>query len=83
MARMTATQKAGLAVLVLSPVVGLAGTAWSIYSSFAALESAENAGIGSVGDEIGKAVVFTVGGLVGSAIGLMLIILGRSKANRV
>ncbi len=80
---MNAMQKAGLAILVLSPVVGLAGTAWSIYSSFSALESAENAGIGAVGDEIGKAILFTVGGLVGSVIGLLLIIRGRSKANRV
>jgi biopolymer transport protein ExbB/TolQ len=80
---MTAMQKAGLAVLVLSPVVGLAGTAWSIYSSFGALEAAENAGIGAVGDQIGNAVLFTVGGLVGTAIGLLLIILGRSKADRV
>lgn len=83
MARITAMQKAGFAVLVLSPVGGLVGTAWSVYSTFGALEAAENAGIGPVGDQIGNAMLFTVGGLVGSAIGLLLIILGRSKADRV
>lgn len=83
MARMTAMQKVGLAVFALSPVVGLAGTAWSIYSAFGALEVAENTGIGAVGDQIGNALLFTVGGLVGSFIGLLLIILGRSKADRV
>lgn len=79
---MTAMQKVGIAVLVLSPIVGLAGTAWSIYSSFGALEAAENSGIGPVGDQIGNAMLFTVGGLVGSAIGLLLIILGRTKTDR-
>lgn len=80
MARMTAMQKAGLAVLLLSPVVGLAGTAWSIYSSFSALESAENAGIGRVGDEIRNALLYTLGGLIGSVVGMLMVWFGRSKS---
>jgi len=47
------------------------------------LEAAENAGIGPVGDSLRNAMLFTVGGLFGSAIRLLLIILGRSKADRV
>jgi len=81
MAGITTKQKIGIAVLTLSFVVGLAGTAWSIYSSFRALGMAENAGIGAVGNEIGRALLFSVGGLIGSVIGLLVIIFGRSKAD--
>jgi len=83
MATMTAMQKIGVAVLVGSSVGGLAGTGWSIYSTFSALAAVENAGIGSIGGLLGNAILFTVAGLVGSTIGLLLIILGRSKVDPV
>jgi biopolymer transport protein ExbB/TolQ len=79
MAKLTTLQKLGIAVLVLSPIVGILGTAVSIYLSFSALEIAENSGIGAVGNQIGKALLFTVGGLIGCLVGLVLFIVGRSK----
>ena len=83
MATMTAMQKIGVAVLVGSWVGGLAGTVWSIYSTFRSLAAVENAGIGSIGGLVGNAILFTVAGLVGSTIGFLLIILGRSKVDPV
>jgi biopolymer transport protein ExbB/TolQ len=77
MTRTTTLQKLGIAILVLSIVVGLIGTIWSIYLSFAAVETAESMGIGAVGDWVRYAVFFTAGGLIGAGIGLALFILGR------
>jgi len=80
MARLSNLQQLGIAVLVLSPIIGILGTAVSIYLSFSALGVAENSGIGAVGNEIGKALLFTVGGLIGGLVGLVLFIVGRSKS---
>ena len=71
--------KAGIVILVLSFLGGAVGTAWSIYSSFKAVDVAENAGIGAVGDQIQNALLWSVGGLVGMIIGAALIVLGRPK----
>ena len=79
MAKLTTLQKLGIALIVVSPVVGLLGTVTSIYLSFSALAVAENSGIGAVGSEMTNALLFTVGGLVGSLIGLVMLIVGRPK----
>jgi len=79
MAKITNLQKLGITVLVLSPVIGLLGTVASIYLSFSALQTSENAGIGSVGSLLGNAILFTAGGLIGTIAGLILVIFGRSK----
>ncbi|PYT01324.1 MAG: hypothetical protein DMF63_00285 [Acidobacteria bacterium] len=79
MAKITTLQKIGIALLVLSPLIGITGAAASIYQSFSALEAAENAGIGSVGGLLANALVFTAGGLVGCFVGLVLFIVGRAK----
>ena len=76
---MTKRQNVGLAVIVLSILIGAVGTAWSIYSSFAALDAAEFAGIGPVGDWIRNALVFSIGGFVGMLIGTLLLIFGRTQ----
>ena len=77
---LTKTQKTGLIIIVASLVVGLVGTVWNIYGSFDALATAENAGIGAVGDSIRNALFFTAGGLVGMIVGGFLLIFGRSKS---
>ena len=79
MAKITKLQKFGITVLVLSPVIGLLGTVASIYLSFSALDVAENSGIGAVGDHIRNALLFTVGGIIGCLIGLVLFFVGRAK----
>jgi len=79
MAKITTLQKLGIAVLVVSPVVGLLGAVISVYSSFAALHGAKNSGIGAVGDHIRNALLFTVGGIIGCLIGLVLFFVGRAK----
>ncbi len=79
MAELTTLQKLGMGLIALSPLVGLVGTAVYIYLSFAAMETAENAGIGAVGEHIRNALLFSAGGIIGSTIGLVLFILGRSK----
>ena len=79
MAKITTLQKLGIAVLVVSPVVGLLGAVISVYSSFVALHRAENSGIGAVGNEIAHAMLFLIGGVIGCVVGLVLFIMGRSK----
>jgi len=79
MAKLTTLQKFGIALLVVSPLVGFLGTVASILLSFSALETAENSGIGAVGDNIRNALLFTGGGIVGSLIGLVTFIVGRPK----
>ena len=68
-----------IAVLVFSALIGMIGTVASIYLSFSALDVAENSGIGAVGDHIRNALLFTVGGIIGCLIGLVLFFVGRAK----
>jgi hypothetical protein len=77
--KITNLQKLAIALLIVSFLVGAVGTIWSIYLSFGLLESAENSGIGPVADQISNAVVFSVGGVLGSLIALVLLILGRPR----
>ena len=65
MGKLTRVQKLGIVMLVVSLFVGIFGTAGSIRLSFSELESAENAGIGAVGDQIVNAILFSAGGLIG------------------
>lgn len=59
----------GLAVFLLSLVLGLVGTAWSI-GGLEALWHAENVGIGPVGAV--SALAFSIIGVVGSLVGIGL-----------
>ena len=79
MSKMNTLQKLGLALLVVSPLAGLLGTVVSIYLSFSALNGVENAGIGSVGNQIMHALLFTAAGIAGCLVGLVLFIVGRPK----
>ena len=79
MTKMTTLQKIGLTILIVSFLAGLIGTGWSIYLSFTAVDSAEISGLAPVSDRIVNAIIFTAGGLIGSAIGLTLFILGRRR----
>jgi hypothetical protein len=72
-------QKLGIIVVLSSLTIGIVGTGWSVYESFAALELAESAGIGAIGDSLRKALFFSAGGVVGSIVGALMLILGRSK----
>jgi hypothetical protein len=72
----------GLAVLLISIVVGLAGTAWNIYGSFDALDTAESVGIGPVGAAIERALAFSVLSVIGSIIGIGLMIFAAIKLRR-
>ena len=76
----TKNQKIGISVVILSLVIGIGGTIGSIGWAFWALASAENAGVGPVGTSITTALVFTVLGLVGTLIGVLQLIFGRSKS---
>ncbi|HLA94103.1 MAG TPA: MotA/TolQ/ExbB proton channel family protein [Pyrinomonadaceae bacterium] len=76
---LTKLQLAGVILIIGSLLFGLGGTAWSVYGSFAALETAENTGIGPVGDHIRNALIFTVAGLVGAVSGVLIIIFGRRR----
>lgn len=77
MSAFTKLQKVGLILLLGSLLIGFGRTVRSIYGSFAALETAENAGIGPVGDSIQNALVFTAIGLVGVITGVLMLIFGR------
>lgn len=73
------TQRVAIAIIVLSLFLGIGGMIWSIYAAFSELATAENAGIGAIGDSIRNALIFTVGGLVGVLTGALMLIFGRSK----
>ena len=79
MAKITTLQKLGIAVLVVSPVVGLLCAVISVYSSFAALYGAKNSGMGAIGNDIAHAILFLAGGIIGCVVGLVLFVMGRSK----
>lgn len=66
----------GMALSIISPILGIVGTLWFIYSSFSAMEMAEAAGIGPVGSAIRSALICTIGGIVGVGLGLTFIAIG-------
>ena len=72
----------GIVLVILSPLVGIAGTIWSIYGSFEALERNESAGIGAVGAEIQGALIFTICGILGTIVGVLLIVFGIRRARQ-
>jgi biopolymer transport protein ExbB/TolQ len=81
MAGISALQKTGIVILLLSFLGGMGGTVWSIYLSFSALEASESGGIGPVGDQISNALLYSACGFGGMIFGALLIYLGRSKPN--
>jgi len=72
-------QKVGLALGVLSVVVGFGGTVYQVYASFETMRFNESAGIGAVGGALVYALLFSAVGIIGSIVGAVLIITGRSK----
>jgi biopolymer transport protein ExbB/TolQ len=75
----------GLIVLFTSLLVGFIGTVWNVCGSFGALADAESVGIGPVGASIFAALIFSIAGLIGTIVGVSLIIFGkilRDKRNR-
>lgn len=72
----------GIAVFIVTTLIGILGTFWGVYSSFDALERAENSGIGPVSAGIQNALIFTIVGLLGSTIGIALIVVGGIKVYR-
>lgn len=72
----------GIILVILSPLFGIAGTVWSIYGSFDALERLEGSRIDSVGAHIQIALIFSIGGIVGIIIGIVMIILGIRKTQK-
>ena len=68
-------------LVIFGPLIGLAGTIWSIRGSFSALETNESAGIGPVGMQLEYAIAFTVGGLVAVVLGVILIVIGIRRSN--
>lgn len=74
---LTKLQMAGLFVTIGSLLIGFGGMVWSIYGSFTALATAENSGIGPVGDSIQNALIFTILGIIGSIAGILMLIFGR------
>jgi biopolymer transport protein ExbB/TolQ len=80
MKSLSQTTRLGIVLVTLSPLVGLAGTIWSIYRSFGALATNESSGSGAVGAEILKALFFTICGLLGAFAGILLIVRGTRRA---
>ncbi|MFN0138760.1 MAG: MotA/TolQ/ExbB proton channel family protein [Pyrinomonadaceae bacterium] len=72
----------GIVLVILSPLVGIAGAIWSVYRSFEAMERNESAGIGAVGGEILSALIFTIAGIIGTIVGVLLIVFGIRRASQ-
>jgi biopolymer transport protein ExbB/TolQ len=73
----------GIIIFIVSILVGILGTVWGIYNSFDALKTNEGAsGIGEVGAGLENAVFASAFSLIGSLIGLILIVIGGVKAYR-
>lgn len=72
----------GIVLVILSPLVGIAGAVWSVYRSFEATVWNKSAGIGAVGVEILSALIFTIAGIIGAIVGLLLIVFGIRRARQ-
>ncbi|MBV9241561.1 MAG: MotA/TolQ/ExbB proton channel family protein [Acidobacteria bacterium] len=73
----------GMSLFLLSIIGGLVGTVAGIHYSFDYLSANEAAGIGPVGSGIRWALISTILGVVGSAIGLLVIAVRVAKARRI
>jgi len=73
----------GVAIFLFSVVVGFGGTALSIHKSFDSLKFNETPGIGAVGGWIYAALFATILGLIGSVIGVVLVIAGIMKGRKL
>ncbi len=73
----------GIGLVILSPLVGIIGAAWSVYGSFDALSQSEAAGIGLVGgSQIEQALIFSICGILGATVGVLMIVFGTRKARK-
>jgi biopolymer transport protein ExbB/TolQ len=73
----------GIIIFVGSFLVGILGTVWGIYGSFDALKTSEGAGgIDMVGVGIENALLWTIFGIIGAIIGLVLVTIGGVKGYR-
>lgn len=72
----------GILVFVGSSLIGTAGTFWGVYATFDAAEKAEITGMAPVVSATESALAFTVGGIAGSVVGILIIIVGGVKAYR-
>lgn len=66
-----------LAASILTPVLIVI---WTINSAFEAMRTNQTAGIGAVGDSTGIGIFGSVFGMIGLLTGLILLIVGISKA---
>jgi len=73
----------GIIVFIVSTLVGILGTLWGIYNSFDALKTNDGAsGLGNVQAGLNNAFIASAFWLIGSLIGLILIVIGGVKAYR-
>lgn len=72
----------GIVIFLVSILIGVAGIAQGILRSLVALDQAENAGIGAVSSGIERALLFNLISLIGSVLGIVLIVIGAVKVNR-
>ena len=71
----------GAAIFVGSVLIGLLGTFFGIAGSYAALDTAESSGIAAIGDGIYGALVSSIIALVGSLIGVGVIIFALIRSS--
>ncbi len=72
----------GIAVFLVSTMVGIVGTVWSIYGSFDAMKANESAGIGAVGGGIERALIVTLVTLAGCVVGIGMMIYAGVKLRK-
>jgi biopolymer transport protein ExbB/TolQ len=72
----------GVVVLILSILIGIVGGVWGITSSFAGMKTNEGAGISVVAQGIEFAVMSTTISILGSLVGVILIIVGGVKGSK-
>ncbi len=72
----------GIVIFLVSILIGVAGITQGILRSFVALDQAENAGIGAVSSGLESALIFNLISLIGSVLGIVLIVMGSVRAYR-
>lgn len=72
----------GFVVLIVSILVGILGVYFGLGSSFGSMKSAETAGITTVSKGIFSSMISLFFLIIGSILGLTLIVVGGIKANK-